>query len=183
MLEQGHAAFELAMHEDDLWPWLHAQKKPQGPPKLLVAMAVGAVLALGLSRIKSLAFVISTIALSLATVAYLGLMQQEGGLIDSCLGYQFVEVTPARCVEIGARVVSAGQLENGWLTAVISKARAENCFALGMGIGALYALLCLAKGTKQVCAAAWTCAVATCEPAACRALTRVASPRRLRWCT
>ena len=142
------------MHEDELWPWLEAQKRVQGPPKLLLAMAMGVVLALVLSRIKRLAFVISTATLCLASVAYLGLMQQEGGLIDSCLGYQFVGVTHARCVEIGAGIVKAGQLENGWLTAVISKARGENCFAFGMGIGALYALLCLAKGTKQVCAAA-----------------------------
>ena len=32
----------------------------------------------------------------------------------------------------------------------ISKSRAENCFALGMGCGAIYALVFLAKGTKDV---------------------------------
>ena len=42
------------------------------------------------------------------------------------------------------------QAERGFLAAAISKARAENCFALGMGVGALYALLFLAKGTKEV---------------------------------
>ena len=38
----------------------------------------------------------------------------------------------------------------GWLALSISKARAENAFAFGMGIGALYALFFLPKGTKDV---------------------------------
>lgn len=42
------------------------------------------------------------------------------------------------------------QAERGWLALAISKARAENAFAFGMGMGAVYALVFLAKGTKQV---------------------------------
>jgi hypothetical protein len=42
------------------------------------------------------------------------------------------------------------QAEMGWLALSISKARAENAFAFGMGIGALYALFFLPKGTKEV---------------------------------
>ena len=42
------------------------------------------------------------------------------------------------------------QAERGWLALAISKARAENAFAFGMGMGAVYALVFLANGTKQV---------------------------------
>ena len=43
----------------------------------------------------------------------------------------------------------ATQAEQGWLALAISKGRAENCFALGMGVGALHAILFLPKGTTM----------------------------------
>ena len=46
--------------------------------------------------------------------------------------------------------IGAGDAFRGWLALAISKARAENCFALGMGIGGVYSLLFLSKGTKEV---------------------------------
>ena len=60
------------------------------------------------------------------------------------------QVSTHACQEIGAKVAKAGLTERGWLALVISKARAENCFALGMGVGALYSLFFVAKGTKDV---------------------------------
>ena len=45
-----------------------------------------------------------------------------------------------------------GSLEAGWLALAISKARAENCFALGMGAGSLFGLVYLRKGTAEVAA-------------------------------
>ena len=96
------------------------------------------------------AFFLSTLSLLLSSVAYLGLMQSEGGLIDSCYSYSFFDVSTDQCRAIGANVVQAGEAEKGWYALVVSKARAENAFALGMGVGALYALLFLAKGTKDV---------------------------------
>ena len=93
---------------------------------------------------------LSTLSLLLSSVACLGLMQSEGGLIDSCYSYSFVGVSTEHCRTIGANIVQTGEVEKGWYALVVSKARAENAFALGMGVGALYALLFLAKGTKEV---------------------------------
>ena len=42
------------------------------------------------------------------------------------------------------------QMARGWWALIVCKARAENCFALGMGVGALYALYALRKGTQEV---------------------------------
>ena len=98
----------------------------------------------------TLACIISTIALLASCVAFLGLMQSEGGLIDSCYSFSFFDISFDKCHQIGAAIAKAGPAEQGWLALAISKARAENCFALGMGVGALYALLFLAKGTKEV---------------------------------
>ena len=100
--------------------------------------------------------VFSTITLLLASVAYLFLMQSEGGLLDSCYGYSFFDVDTIKCRGIGAAIglsgdkIGAGDAFRGWLALAISKARAENCFALGMGIGGVYSLLFLSKGTKEV---------------------------------
>ena len=59
---------------------------------------------------------------------------------------------------------SPAQAERGWLALAISKGRAENAFALGMGIGALYALIFLSKGSREVAVVhlmhgAWACSV------------------------
>lgn len=68
-------------------------------------------------------------------------------------------------VALRASVIFA-QDEMGWLALSISKSRAENCFALGMGAGALFALLFLAKGTREVAVvhlmhAVWAVSVCT----------------------
>ena len=96
------------------------------------------------------ATIVSTLALVVSCVAFLGLMQSEGGLVDSCHSFSFFDVSTERCRAIGKIIADAGQDERGWLALAISKARAENCFALGMGIGALFALFFLQKGTEQV---------------------------------
>ena len=98
----------------------------------------------------SFAALVSTVALLVSAIAMLGLMQSEGGIIDSCLSFSFFDISFEQCQQIGASIVKGGEAEMGWLTLAISKARAENCFALGMGIGALYGLLFLRKGTKEV---------------------------------
>mmetsp|Transcript_94910 Transcript_94910/g.271367 ORF Transcript_94910/g.271367 Transcript_94910/m.271367 type:complete len:177 (-) Transcript_94910:281-811(-) len=113
---------------------------------------------------RGVAYAVSTLSFVLSSVAFLGLMQAEGGILDSCLSYSFVDVSVDKCREIGAAIVESGELEKGWLALAISKARAENCFALGMGLGAVYSLLFLAKGTKQVAVvhlmhAAWALSV------------------------
>jgi pimeloyl-ACP methyl ester carboxylesterase len=154
----GHAAFEFAFHEEDIWHWLSMQKRPAKTisRKFAVAAAV-IVLILFVVAIRfagrrwaRLPLIISTLALFASSVAHLGLMQSEGGLIDSCYSFTFVGVSTEKCREIGAALTQMGEAERGWLLMVISKARAENCFALGMGAGAVYSLLFLAKGTKEV---------------------------------
>ena len=163
----GHAAFEFGFHDEGLWPWLAAQKQAQKrtnddsaalPPGALLGGGLMALVMLltflrlqsGAGRLKFLAKAISTVALVVSSIAFLGLMQSEGGLLDSCYSYSFVDVSVEKCRAIGAAIVAAGEAEKGWLALAISKARAENCFALGMGIGAAYALLFLTKGTKDV---------------------------------
>ena len=148
----GHAAFEFAFHDAGLWPWLEAQTRGKPPVAPYAAFAVAALAWCAFVRgaLKPLATPISTLSLLLSTVAFLGLQQAEGGIVDSCLSYSFVGVSRAKCVEIGAAVVAGGDAEPGWYALVVSKARAENCFALGMGLGGLYSLLFLAKGTKDV---------------------------------
>lgn len=164
----GHAAFEFAFHDDGLWPWLAAQQLPAPPSQRAAIGAAGAVVALvGLyfvARSLRLERVISTVALLLSSVAFLGLMQSEGGLLDTCYGYSFAGVDTPRCQQIGADILAGGESAEGYMALAVSKARAENCFALGMGIGALYALACLAKGTREVAVvhlmhAAWASSV------------------------
>ena len=187
----GHAAFEFAFHDAGMWPWLSAQKRRAAAPMTpfeifgaLVGLASVAFAAVGV-RLRRVAYAVSCVALVCSSVAFLGLMQAEGGLFDSCYSYSFVDVSVDQCREIGAAIVGSGELEKGWLALAISKvtltltptpaptpaltliptltpalplplplpypqARAENCFALGMGIGALYSLLFLDKGTKEV---------------------------------
>jgi len=160
----GHAAFEFAFADEDLWPWLAAQRLPLPAPTADAAAAT-AVTGFGLSALgllgllsraccglPRLARAVSTAALIASSAAMLGLMQAEGGLVDSCYGFSFFEVSVDDCRQIGAEVASVGEAHRGWLALAISKARAENCFALGMGVGALYALVFLAKGTPEVAA-------------------------------
>ncbi len=154
----GHAAFEFAFHEEDIWPWLSAQKRsvatPIGQaspaPIVITVLILFALVLFAGRRWTQLPSIVSTFALFISSVAFLGLMQSEGGLIDSCYSYTFVDVSTNKCREIGAALSQLGEAERGWLAMAISKARAENCFALGMGTGAIYALLFLKKGTREV---------------------------------
>ena len=154
----GHAAFELAFREDTIWPWLSAQKRPvQNHMDLrnAVAALVGVVVIFVATILAGRSYnrlpsIISSVALFASSLAFLGLMQSEGGLIDSCHSYSFVDVTTDHCRDIGAALARMGEAERGWLAMAISKARAENCFALGMGFGAIYSLVFLRKGTKEV---------------------------------
>lgn len=156
----GHAAFEFAFHEDTIWPWLSAQKRPPVQNHNIdlrnaVAAVVGVVIIfiaiiLAGRSYDRLPSIISSVALLVSSLAFLGLMQSEGGLIDSCHSYSFVDVTADHCRDIGAALARMGEAERGWLAMAISKARAENCFALGMGTGAIYSLLYLRKGTREV---------------------------------
>ena len=150
----GHAAFEFAFHEEDIWPWLSAQKRsvaatgPASPAATVIAVLILFIFVIFVGQ--RWASIISTFALLVSSVAFLGLMQWEGGLIDSCYSYTFVDVSTDKCRNIGAALAQAGEAERGWLAMAISKARAENCFALGMGAGAIYSLLFLKKGTREV---------------------------------
>ena len=143
----------------------------------LLAFVLGLLIA-GCAMLPApgLARIVSGLALLLSAVAFLGLMQSEGGLVDSCYSYSFLDVSVDQCREIGNQIFGgaldidssgpAGQVERGWLALAISKARAENCFALGMGVGALYALLFLRKGTTEVAVvhlmhAVWAASVCT----------------------
>jgi len=138
------------------------------PPEVLAALGATcaalwtAIIVAG--SLPRLARAVSTVALAASSVAFLGLQQSEGGLVDSCHGFSFLDVDFDKCRAIGAAIARAGQAERGWLALAVSKARAENCFALGMGIGALYSLLFLAKGTREVAVvhlmhAAWAISV------------------------
>ena len=88
---------------------------------------------------------VSTIALLVAALAQLGLMQAEGGLFDSCRGFTSVGVDLELC-----RAITAGISHKGWLALAVAKARAENAFAIGHGVGAVFGLLFLRKGTREV---------------------------------
>jgi len=151
----GHAAFELAFHEDELWEWLEMQKRPP-PAESMLPLALGVLGALvilvtmRLARFKRLAWAVSTLSLVASSVAYLFLQQSEGGMLDSCYSFSFFDVTFDQCREIGAGIARGGPAAQGYLALFISKGRAENCFALGMGLGALYSLVFLAKGTREV---------------------------------
>jgi len=119
-----------------------------------------------MSNMDRIAWAVSTMTLVISSVAFLGLMQSEGGLLDSCRSFSFFDVSTQMCREIGAGLASTGSAERGWLALAISKARAENCFALGMGVGALYSLLFLSKGTNDVAVvhlmhAVWASSVCT----------------------
>ena len=169
----GHAAFELAFSEEELWPWLAAQRTPsaQHESSWFLMLILGSIsLALWLvcctsaTERRLLAPAVSTIALVASAVAMLGLMQSEGGMVDSCYSFSFFNVDFAKCQSIGADIAKRGQAERGWLALAISKARAENCFACGMGLGALYALFRLRTGTDQVAVVhlmhtVWACSV------------------------
>ena len=153
----GHAAFEFAFHEEDIWPWLSAQKRSvaatgqASPAPIVITVLIIIILVIFAGRRwPQLSSIISTFALLVSSVAFLGLMQSEGGLIDSCYSYTFVDVSTDKCRNIGAALAQVGEAERGWLAMAISKARAENCFALGMGAGAMYSLLFLKKGTREV---------------------------------
>jgi len=95
---------------------------------------------------------VSTLALLASSIAQLGMMQAEGALFDSCRGYSFVGVSFEKCQAIGAAIVRAGEAEQGYMALAVSKGRAECCTVLGLGAGALYALLFLSKGGKEVVA-------------------------------
>lgn len=108
--------------------------------------------------------IFSTAALTVSSGAFLGLQQSEGGIFDSCYGYTFFDVNFEQCQAIAANIFKDGQAQRGWLAMAISKARGENCLAFGMGVGALYSLLFLTKGTKEVAVvhlmhAAWAVSV------------------------
>ena len=148
----GHAAFELGFAEEEIWPWLLAQSAPQPPDPAVVAGGAlfGVVLFCAFVGGRGLARLLSTVALLLATLAYLGLMQSDGGIIDFCSSFAFFDVSAAQCRDLGADIAKSGAAGSGWLALAISKGRGESCFALGMGVGALYALLFKAKGTSDV---------------------------------
>mmetsp|Transcript_14451 Transcript_14451/g.36288 ORF Transcript_14451/g.36288 Transcript_14451/m.36288 type:complete len:498 (-) Transcript_14451:198-1691(-) len=153
----GHAAFEFAFHDEDIWPWLSAQNRSVAStgqaspaPTVITVLILFILLIFAGWRWPRLPSIVSTFALSISSVAFLGLMQSEGGLIDSCNSFTFVDVSTEKCRSIGAALAQVGEAERGWLAMVISKARAENCFALGMGAGAIYSLLFLKMGTREV---------------------------------
>lgn len=155
----GHAAFEMGFHEEALWAWLDGKSRPLpiDPSSPVVRAAAGVLVLLLLlfsyAHLPRLAFLVSTLTLVLSSVAYLGLMQAEGGLLDSCLGFAFAGVSFEQCRALGASVIknaADGTNAAGYFAMVVSKARAENCFALGMGAGGVFALLFRAKGTKEV---------------------------------
>ena len=111
-----------------------------------------------------LARTVSTAALCVSAVVHLGLVQSAGGLLDSCFAFDFFDVSLDKCRAIGAYVMQAGQAEKDWLTLAYTSMRGECCQFIGMGSGALYALLFLAKGTKEVAVvhfmhATWACIV------------------------
>ena len=56
------------------------------------------------------AFVLSTITLLASAAAHLGLMQSEGGIVDSCNGVAFVDVSFDKCQAIGAAIAASGEV-------------------------------------------------------------------------
>ena len=54
------------------------------------------------------AWTYSTLTLVVSAVAFLGLMQSEGGLIDSCYSFSFFDVSFEKCQAIGASIVKGG---------------------------------------------------------------------------
>jgi hypothetical protein len=112
----GHAAFEMGFHEDGLWPWLAAQSLPSRAVPVFAASLVASCVLMAMacrcgapSRAR-LARIVSTVALVASALAMLGLMQSEGGLLDSCYSYSFFDVSTEKCREIGANVVKAGRV-------------------------------------------------------------------------
>jgi len=63
--------------------------------------------------------------------------------LDSSRGFEFVQLSRSQVRALGEKIGSMGRDGEGqrFLALAVSKFRAENCFALGMGLGALYALI------------------------------------------
>jgi len=59
-------------------------------------------------------------------------------------------ITYEHCQSIGAAIKKKGQAEAYYLTSLLIIGRVEACLFLGLGAGALYALVFLQKGTQQV---------------------------------
>ena len=113
---------------------------------------------------SKLARAVSALAFVVSAVVHLGLVQSAGGLVDSCYAFSFFGISADECRAIGASVRGAGQAEKDWLTLAFTSMRGECCQFIGMGVGSLYALFFLAKGTKEVAVvhlmhATWACVV------------------------
>lgn len=98
---------------------------------------------------SKLARAVSALAFVVSAVVHLGLVQSAGGLVDSCYAFSFFGISADECRAIGASVRGAGQAEKDWLTLAFTSMRGECCQFLGMGVGSVYALLFLRKGTDE----------------------------------
>ena len=72
-----------------------------------------------------------------------GGLRPSAGILDSSRGFEFVQLSRSQVRALGEKIGSMGRDGEGqrFLALAVSKFRAENCFALGMGLGALYALI------------------------------------------
>ena len=100
----------------------------------------------------STAKIVSTFAFVVAVIFMIGAVQSSGSILDTCLqgGMSINKISYAQCREIGTSISQTGPKEAAYLTNLLVIARVEATLFLGLGAGAIYALVLLEKGTEQV---------------------------------
>ena len=100
----------------------------------------------------STAKIVSTFAFVVAVIFMIGAVQSSGSILDTCLqgGMSINKISYSQCRQIGTSISKTGPKEAAYLTNLLVIARVEATLFLGLGAGAIYALLLLEKGTEQV---------------------------------
>ena len=100
----------------------------------------------------STAKIVSTFAFVVAVIFMIGAVQSSGSILDTCLqgGMSINKISYSQCRQIGTSISQTGPKEAAYLTNLLVIARVEATLFLGLGAGAIYALVLLEKGTEQV---------------------------------
>ena len=100
----------------------------------------------------ALAYYLSTASLVMALLFMWAAVQSSGAIFDTCKqGSMAINgISYENCQSIGAAIKEKGQAEAYYVTSLLIIPRVEACLFLGLGAGALYALVFLQKGTQEV---------------------------------
>mmetsp|Transcript_15504 Transcript_15504/g.30458 ORF Transcript_15504/g.30458 Transcript_15504/m.30458 type:complete len:177 (-) Transcript_15504:266-796(-) len=99
-----------------------------------------------------LASKVSAAALIVAVLFMIGAAQSSGSILDTCNqgGMGLNGLSFDDCRSIGASIKKSGTSEAKYLSLLIVIARVEATLFLGLGVGAIWSLFFLQKGTKEV---------------------------------